>query len=221
MFPGLISQQSNDIQQLLRKVLMVLWMGRQIVFRMEFSHLPRELGHFSIATAFHRTSLPSFVQNLSNTPEVPSFHSSNGSLSYATCLGSMRCRSSMIPCYVFTWFSKILWNVCVNKWLLACMTTPRILTIFRFIWSLCSERIRVSSKILYHDRVPVIHIRHRGPWCSAVIKSPNFFARTGASPVRLFCKETLSFWLATTLRNFGLLGSEFQNSALWILIQLS
>ena len=83
---------------------------------------------------------------------------------------------------------------------------------FRLTWTLCFERIRLNqlrSKILFHDRVPVIV-----SWFASVIEGlcvpPLSNHQSFLHGVELrqcvFCKETLSFWLATRLHNFGLLG---------------
>ena len=55
-----LSVKSNDVQQMLEKVLLALWMVLQIFFHMEFSRLPRGLGHFADSNSIPSSQTTTF-----------------------------------------------------------------------------------------------------------------------------------------------------------------
>ena len=80
-------------------------------------------------------------------------------------------------------------------------------------WPRLVPRQRTSECLL-------IHIPHWG-LCDQPLSSHQNFLLEVELRQCVFCKEPLSFWFASRLRNFGLLGSEYKYCASLILMPLS
>ena len=92
-----LSLKSDDIQPLLQEELLALRMVLQIVFHTEFSHLPGSLGHFADSNSIPWNQTTIFHPILIEAILLTYFTRRTAPLSDATCLGSMRCRSAVIP----------------------------------------------------------------------------------------------------------------------------
>ena len=188
-------EKSDDIQSVLQMVTLALWMVLQIVFHKESSRLNRI--PLNQPTIFHPIPIATMRQTFLRLPCVALFQQDLSSrIDEVSKFGN-----SMINLHRICQIP----SNCQCKWLSAFLTAretfslslfrllaaPSVLTNFSAsrVKILFFTRIRLnplSSEILYHDCVPVILSWFTSfiVW-SAVIKSPNFSARSGASPVRL------------------------------------
>ena len=139
----------------------------------------------------------------------------------------MRCWSSMIPWFIFTRKPKLQWIVCLYNF----QSVRR----FQEFWQtsvpspekflFCADRIEsIEWQDLEQRQITgdcsVIHIPHWGH-CDPPLSCHRTFLLEIELRQCVFCKDHLSFWLASRLRNFGLLGSEYKYRASLILIPLS
>ena len=183
---------------------------------------------FNPCSAFHRVRPPPLLQSwLYQHWWSTFFYSSNGSFSDAICYGPMRCWSAVIPCYIFTWFSKFQWIVGVNDFWFVWRLQEFWQTSFRLMWRFCFAWIRLnplSGKIVFHDSVPVIVSRF-----TSLIEN---FVICRYQVTKLFCtkwsfassssaRSPRYFWFSSRHRNFGLLGSDYKYSASSISLPLS
>ena len=105
--------------------------------------------------------------------------------------------------------SKFHWVVGVNDFWFVWRLEELSWTLFRLLWSLCFTRIGLIESIVWQDLVPrqrtvdclLIHIPRWG-LCDQPLSSHQTFLPEVELRQCVFCKEPLSLWLASRLRNF-------------------
>ena len=156
---GLVSCRNRTILKHCskRNVWTFRWFSESLFIR-SFPICQEVLNISQIATAFHRVRPPCFFQAWLQQYGRRSFLLFCVPLSNTIRLGSMGCRSSMIPWWIFTGFAKFQGFVSVNDFRLFWRLEKLSFTLFRLLGSFGFARIRLnplSGKILYHDCVSV------------------------------------------------------------------
>ena len=196
---------------MLQKELLDLCIVHRTVFHKEFSHLPRGLGHFA-----HCNSIP-WNQTITSQSSLIEITQLKFLLSLFLLLFP-QCRSSRID--GVSKFDDVMISLhricqiptnCQCKWLSAFSDDSRnvrkLLSVFWEVFVLhgCDWIHWVAEScttIEYRWLCLDYSLPSLGTLWSAVIKSPNFSARS------VLCKESSLSWFACRPRNFGLLGSD-------------